>query len=826
MSAWGVAEYFREEDLNDLDTTGQGQSVINFIAANFHRIRSFRRILCRHDHVYNICVINKDNYPIHEILTPFLEQYSCVIRVNLSAGSIALQDNGKLRYITASIDNYLLLRQAFEIRCPSDISKFYEALLKTKALDSEIFKLETSKSRKLFTTNLKFHVFCDHARAQQNGTPPLDMGKWGTHPCVCCLQKNSRAQLYQDNLCVFRAVFCFLKLQENPQYECRSNNIWEVHALYHEYREEKDPQLPLHPIQYKGSYLETLKSLCFFKKINVVVFSDETVTQEEAETYENPSIFDFQGDSTTSLSRILYRYVGGFDKTMHLIDYNNHCILIKPGKLSSVLHQFACRFCSFNTRWQKNLVRHEKICTNIKKITYRSGAFEESKPLFIRSNELHIPFPSGFEEYPYFIVWDIEVSFKTTHITSGATRGEDNTPGTVFTAEHDLLSIALSTNFMHDEIQPVVCFVRQGDSKEDEERVMIQAVEYMLKIQKKVYHHLLSVFEGFLEFLRRAITEEKQFEDELMSRLGMSELDDGDAEHLYENRQVNRKVKLDKSPLVLLMEDVMRWLEQIPILTFNGQRYDINVVKEYLLPKLVQLHGVENVKLLKRGNSYMCITTPTFRFLDIINYVGPGMSLEKFLTSFKAPTAKGRFPYESVKSVADLRHTFCPPIEAFDSVLRGTKLSQAEYHEHVVRPWNDLNMETWGDLLTYYNCSDVAPTLIAVKNYINEFPGTDLFKTFVSISGIAYYELFRTAPPDAKFFRPGEELTKLMRKNLTGGFVSATTRYFKSNVSRLRNANSDLVGGVRQNQENEVQQEGHLVGGIIGKGRYCIYQNI
>ena len=77
--------------------------------------------------------------------------------------------------------------------------------------------------------------------------------------------------------------------------------------------------------------------------------------------------------------------------------------------------------------------------------------------------------------------------------------------------------------------------------------------------------------------------------------------------------------------------------------------------------------------------------------------------------------------YEAVQSVQDLRRAYCPPIEAFDSVLTGTKLEEAAYQEHVVRPWNELNMQTWEDLLVYYNRNDVGPTLTAVKNYEAQF---------------------------------------------------------------------------------------------------------
>ena len=271
MGEKGLPVYFREKSPNDLSTFGQEKNLVEFIRCKFHQIRSFWKTPCKHDHIYNICMINKDNEDFQTIFTPYLKKYTMYLKVNVSAGHVALQSNGELRCITASIDNYLLLREAFEITKPSDIKKFFEHLKNEKIFDSEYFKLSSSKSRKLITTNLKFHVFVDHTRLQDQGRPPPDMGKWLHNKLVFCLQSSQHGMI-QDNLCVFRAVVCFFKLLENPKFNGRQCPLRDVHALYHAYRKAKDRELPEHPIQYSGTHLDTLKSLCIFKKINVIVF--------------------------------------------------------------------------------------------------------------------------------------------------------------------------------------------------------------------------------------------------------------------------------------------------------------------------------------------------------------------------------------------------------------------------------------------------------------------------------------------------------------------------------------------------------------------------
>ena len=123
-------------------------------------------------------------------------------------------------------------------------------------------------------------------------------------------------------------------------------------------------------------------------------------------------------------------------------------------------------------------------------------------------------------------------------------------------------------------------------------------------------------------------------------------------------------------------------------------------------------------------------------------------------------------------------------------------------------------MRTWRDFLMHYNLNDVLPFYIAITNYENQYPNADLFKTFVSVSGAAYYNGFKKAPPDDKFFLCNKETAKLMKKNIVGGFTSATTRHFKKDESRLRNEEHTMVGGIRT--ESLENGPGNIVGGVHG----------
>ena len=51
----------------------------------------------------------------------------------------------------------------------------------------------------------------------------------------------------------------------------------------------------------------------------------------------------------------------------------------------------------------------------------------------------------------------------------------------------------------------------------------------------------------------------------------------------------------------------------------------------------------------KKNNSYISISTPHLKFLDISNFLAPGCSYSQFLKAYGSELNKGVFPYVSVR---------------------------------------------------------------------------------------------------------------------------------------------------------------------------------
>ena len=55
---------------------------------------------------------------------------------------------------------------------------------------------------------------------------------------------------------------------------------------------------------------------------------------------------------------------------------------------------------------------------------------------------------------------------------------------------------------------------------------------------------------------------------------------------------------------------------------------------------------MNDVAVAKKDNSYMFLITPKFKFLDVKNYLAPGLSLDDWCRANKCQVEKLVFPYE------------------------------------------------------------------------------------------------------------------------------------------------------------------------------------
>ena len=202
------------------------------------------------------------------------------------------------------------------------------------------------------------------------------------------------------------------------------------------------------------------------------------------------------------------------------------------------------------------------------------------------------------------------------------------------------------------------------------------------------------------------------------------------------------------------------WVEQVPVFGFNSERYDINMIKEYFVKNLA---GISDVNVAKKENSYMFLSTPNFKFLDIKNYLAPGLSYDAWCRAYGCELQKLAFPYEWFDSFDKLNHKGPVKYEEFFSSLKGgITISQEEY-QNFCDEFSKRGCVTMKDWLKEYNLADVKPFIEALEKTREQYypDEIDLLKDAVSIPGISMTYVLNEAEKRRKYsepalFAPGE----------------------------------------------------------------------
>ena len=310
-------------------------------------------------------------------------------------------------------------------------------------------------------------------------------------------------------------------------------------------------------------------------------------------------------------------------------------------------------------------------------------------------------FKKKFIPYPFFIVYDFEAIQEKV--------GNEVTEDLFIKSKHVPVSVAINDNLT---FEPVFIAERHP------EILIMKFVEELVKRQKVI-----------AECVRSEYTKE----------MGMSK--DGRV-HL----PVKNQTQLDS------------WINKVPVFGFNSGRYDLNMIKEYFVRKLAE---ISDVNVAKKENSYMFLSTPKFKFLDIKNYLAPGLSYDAWCRAYGCKLQKLSFPYEWFDSFQKIYHKGPVKYEDFYSSLKGG-ISQEQY-QNFCEEFRKRGCETMKDWLGEYNLADVEPFIEALEKTREQYypDKIDLLKDAVSIPGISMTYVLNKAlkmkkKSDPDLFAPGD----------------------------------------------------------------------
>ena len=435
---------------------------------------------------------------------------------------------------------------------------------------------------------------------------------------------------------------------------------------------------------------------CFFRCVALhkgdKIGAIEKTTKQLVKDYcEAAAIKDFQGLSLDQLED-LSKYLGfginvytqdegrntklvfrsiSTTNTMNLNLYGDPFSYIKS--MNIYARCYHCEKCNKIINHHGWYVTHVKNCDANVKEQYVGGTFSLRPTVFELLDKAGVFVPSEMRFFPYRAVFDIEC-FLVKDITI------QNTDKVTYCDEHNLASISICSNV--PGYKKPKCFVigAKGSRKLVEEML-----QYLIEISEASSMYMRARFADYLPQIL-----------ELGGRLSL---------------------KFEE------------YLSELPVLSFNGAHYDLKVLREELIPVLVQQDIMKFV--IKKGTQYMCVSTKPLKFLDIRFYIAPGFNYAKFLKAHGVDEMKGHFPYNYFDGIDRLKETQFPPFEEFkDLVSQPGGLEKYNEIEQIFysKKW------TFKEYLQYYNNLDTGPFIEALDNlvkYYNE-RNIDPFKDAIS----------------------------------------------------------------------------------------------
>ena len=719
-----------EEDVNVPQISNRSLKIT--LKKNWSAIKTYFK--CRKvQDIFNFRLINQKS-DIKKVLTNiWMNKLQNQVKMNCSLGFV-LQHRitQELRYFHSSINNTQIFDSPVRIKSISDLLSSLDEILELDLFEKAKLSRPDSSWGVLQVTNISFYF------------SKTDFPKIGA-PCnipyyirkLKCVHTviSSRGKPFNDNLCFFRCLYLKLVCKHSKTCSCIHKSNPMTYQLLNKYATAINSDT--NPDTFTGVTLHDIPLLEKIFDIRVTVYTLDKVSK----------------------ATIVHQSFSKSKVHLDLCLVNNHFCYISD--VSQFTKCFCCQTCSQAFRTKYNLLRHKTSCAKSQsKLKFGNGIFHPPKNIFEKIESMTgLIVPNEYRFYPYRATFDIESYLPKS--------SDENTPKLSFNTDHILMSISICSNI--PEYDTPFCMISKGDTNELVEKFVV----YLNHLSKVASTILLAKVEPFLSQLRKIRDDrssaEAKFKDKPWSN-----------KHVYDSKGWDN-----------IIDQVIAYFQELPVISFNGQRYDINVIRAPLIRHLSK-HD-EILFAIKRNNTMKCIKTKLLKFLDITNYIAPGFSYSAFIKAYDCKMEKAVFPYEYFDSLQKLSETQLPPHSAFYSTLRQENISIEDY-ENCCQVWKQNNMKTLRDYLIYYNNLDVLPFLEAIEKQhsIYRDKGIDMFKDGVSVPGLANKWLFKES--DTNTFsiplitKRNSDLHQTIRDNLVGGPSLVFHRFHEKDNTYIKQA--------------------------------------
>ena len=419
------------------------------------------------------------------------------------------------------------------------------------------------------------------------------------HNVNCLTLERNTLQPYNDNLCLFKALALHLhgikKLEEET-----SKNF----NLFLNNSEGRDV------LKFQVVHLNDIPKIEVLLQLNIFLYDIDFVDGE-------------------LIGELCRRTIQKYENSVKLLRYNNHICYVN--NINALFKTFRCT--TRDTFFSKtgNLERQLVTCSDRVKHIYPKNVFELRETLFEMLDAFNIPYGKEQKLFKNLAIFDFDSIFVKEE-------SYKQTETTTWIGKHVPISVSISSNLIPEPIflcnanpQHLISTFSsalEGLATQSKAQMKLNFIEVDTAIKIKLCAILEQVnqrrnrAERVSSFVHDCIVEEEQ-----------------------EKNLSTQFLQMQNNQIIDLQEHFERYCNVLPVFGFNSAKYDINLIKSYLLPILVNERDIEPT-VIKKANQFASFKFEDIQLLDIMNFLGGATSPDSFLKAYKTKETKGFFPYE------------------------------------------------------------------------------------------------------------------------------------------------------------------------------------
>ena len=328
----------------------------------------------------------------------------------------------------------------------------------------------------------------------------------------------------------------------------------------------------------------------------------------------NVFIYDIDLNDGAMVGELARRSIKKYEKNVQLIRYNSHICYVD--NIHALFKAFRSPTC--DTYFQKagNSERHLVRCCERVKHIYPKNVYQLRETLFDKLVSFDVQYTEDQKLFTNLAVFD----FESICIPEEKIK---NTETTTWIGKHVSISVSISSNLIAKPIflcnsNPrvlVESFIDavEGLATQSKAQMKLKVLEIETAIKSKLTRALEYLNERRCRNQRVFEFEDHCFEDD-------NEEKDASTQFL----------QMQKNQLIEPPEHLDRYCNVIPVFGFNSAKYDINLIKSYLLPILINERNMEPT-VIKKANQFVSLKFGDVQLLEIMNFLGGATSLDSFL---------------------------------------------------------------------------------------------------------------------------------------------------------------------------------------------------